>query len=144
MKTDQSSAPAPSTSGAASTATPHPEEPSSPPAREEDDLITIHDFQKVHLKIAHVVTAERIPKSAKLLKLQVDLGTERRQIVAGIGKKYSPEEMRGKTVVVVANLKPATLMGVASQGMILAAGDQDVQGLIAVETTDVQPGTTVK
>lgn len=144
MKTDQSSAPAPSTSGAASTATPHPEEPSSPPAREEDGLITIHDFQKVHLKIAQVVTAERVPKSAKLLKLQVDLGTERRQIVAGIGKKYSPEDMRGKTVVVVANLKPATLMGVASQGMILAAGDQDVQGLIAVETTDVQPGTTVK
>ena len=144
MRTDQSAAPAPSTSGAASAATPRPEEPSSTPPQEEDGLITIHDFQKVHLKVAHVVTAERIPKSAKLLKLQVDLGTERRQIVAGIGKQYSPEDMRGKTVVVVANLKPATLMGVASQGMILAAGDQDVQGLIAVETDDVQPGTTVK
>ena len=144
MRTDQSAAPAPSTSGAASAATPRPEEPSSTPPQEEDGLITIHDFQKVHLKVAHVVTAERIPKSTKLLKLQVDLGTERRQIVAGIGKQYSPEDMRGKTVVVVANLKPATLMGVASQGMILAAGDQDVQGLIAVETDDVQPGTTVK
>lgn len=144
VRTDQSADPAPSTSGAASAATPRPEEPSSTPPQEEDGLITIHDFQKVHLKVAHVVTAERIPKSAKLLKLQVDLGTERRQIVAGIGKQYSPEDMRGKTVVVVANLKPATLMGVASQGMILAAGDQDVQGLIAVETDDVQPGTTVK
>ncbi len=144
MRTDPSAAPAPSASGAASAATPRPEEPSSTPPQEEDGLITIHDFQKVHLKVAHVVTAERIPKSAKLLKLQVDLGTERRQIVAGIGKQYSPEDMRGKTVVVVANLKPATLMGVASQGMILAAGDQDVQGLIAVETDDVQPGTTVK
>lgn len=144
MRTDPSAAPAPSTSGAASAATPRPEEHSSPPPQKEDGLITIHDFQKVHLKVAHVVTAERIPKSAKLLKLQVDLGTERRQIVAGIGKQYSPEDMRGKTVVVVANLKPATLMGVASQGMILAAGDQDVQGLIAVETDDVQPGTTVK
>ena len=144
MKTDQSAAPSPSTSGAASTATPRTEGTSSPPSQQEDGLITIHDFQKVHLTVAKVLTAERIPKSAKLLKLQVDLGTEHRQIVAGIGKKYSPDEMVGKTVVVVANLKPATLMGVASQGMILAAGDQEVQGLIAVENGDVQPGTKVK
>ena len=130
-------------SGVTSTATPRTEGPSSPPSQKEDGLITIHDFQNVHLTVGKVVTAERIPKSAKLLKLQVDLGTEQRQIVAGIGKQYSPDEMVGKTVVVVANLKPATLMGVASQGMVLAAGDQEVQGLITVEN-GVQPGTKVK
>ena len=78
------------------------------------------------------------------MKLQVDLGTEQKQIVAGIGKKYSPEDIIGKTIVVVANLKPAKLMGVESQGMVLAAGDQEVQGLVTFEDVDIQPGTKVK
>ena len=73
-----------------------------------------------------------MPKSSKLLKLQVDIGTEQRQIVAGIGKKYAPEELVGKTIVVVANLKPAKLMGIESQGMVLAAGDNEVLGLLCV------------
>ncbi|MER3425406.1 MAG: methionine--tRNA ligase subunit beta, partial [Nitrospiraceae bacterium] len=92
--------------------------PSPPPS----DQITIEDFQKIQLKTAKVLTAERVPRSEKLIKLQVDLGGEQRQIVAGIGKRYEPDQLIGRTIVVVANLKPAKLMGIESQGMVLAAG----------------------
>ena len=105
--------------------------------------ITIDDFMKVQLKAAKVLAAERVPKSDKLLKLQVSLGAEQRQIVAGIGKKYEPEALVGKTIVIVANLKPAKLMGIESQGMVLAAGDSEVRGL-ATFVEDVEPGTKVK
>ncbi|MBC8124504.1 MAG: methionine--tRNA ligase [Candidatus Kapabacteria bacterium] len=102
-----------------------------------DDMITIDDFAKVKLRTAVVVEAERVPKSEKLLKLQVDIGTERRQILAGIAKHYTPEEMIGKTIVVVANLKPAKLMGMESQGMVLAA--TNAEGVLTL----VVPGDTV-
>lgn len=105
--------------------------------------ITIDEFMKIQLKTAKVLTAERVPKSEKLLKLQVSLGSEQRQIVAGIGKKYEPEALVGKTIVIVANLKPAKLMGIESQGMVLAAGDSEVRGL-ATFIEDVEPGTKVK
>jgi len=105
--------------------------------------ITIEDFRKVQLKAAKVLSAERVPKSEKLLKLQVDLGGEQLQIVAGIGNKYEPESLIGRRVVVVANLKPAKLMGVESQGMVLAAGDKEVVGLVTI-LEDVEPGTKVK
>ncbi len=106
--------------------------------------ITIEEFQRVQLRVARVLTAERIPHSEKLLKLRVDLGTEQRQIVAGIGKKYEPESLIGQRVVIVANLKPAKLMGIESQGMVLAAGDQEVGGLVTIREEDVGPGTKVK
>ena len=101
--------------------------------------------QKIQLKTAKVLTAERVPKSEKLLKLQVSLGegTEPRQIVAGIGKKYAPEALIGKTIIIVANLKPAKLMGIESQGMVLAAGDSEVRGLVTI-LEEVDPGTKVK
>lgn len=105
--------------------------------------ITIDEFMKIQLKTAKVISAERVPKSEKLLKLQVSLGTEQRQIVAGIGKKYEPESLVGKTIVIVANLKPAKLMGIESQGMVLAAGDSEVRGLATI-LEDVEPGTKVK
>ena len=107
--------------------------------------ITIDEFMKIQLKTAKVLTAERVPKSEKLLKLQVSLGegTEQRQIVAGIGKKYEPEALIGKTIIIVANLKPAKLMGIESQGMVLAAGDSEVRGLVTL-LEDVEPGTKVK
>ncbi|OAI49696.1 methionine--tRNA ligase [Nitrospira sp. SCGC AG-212-E16] len=107
--------------------------------------ITIDEFMKIQLKTAKVLTAERVPKSEKLLKLQVSLGegTEQRQIVAGIGKKYEPEALIGKTIIIVANLKPAKLMGIESQGMILAAGDSEVRGLATI-LEEVDPGTKVK
>ena len=107
--------------------------------------ITIDEFMKIQLKTAKVLTAERVPKSEKLLKLQVSLGegTEPRQIVAGIGKKYEPEALIGKTIIIVANLKPAKLMGIESQGMVLAAGDSEVRGLATI-LEEVDPGTKVK
>ena len=107
--------------------------------------ITIDEFMKIQLKTAKVLAAERVPKSEKLLKLQVSLGegTEQRQIVAGIGKKYEPESLIGKTIIIVANLKPAKLMGIESQGMVLAAGDSEVRGLATI-LEEVDPGTKVK
>jgi methionyl-tRNA synthetase len=105
--------------------------------------ITIDEFMKIQLKTAKVITAERVPKSEKLLKLQVSIGAEQRQIVAGIGKKYEPESLVGKTIVIVANLKPAKLMGIESQGMVLAAGDSEVRGLATI-LEEVDPGTKVK
>ena len=113
------------------------------PAPPAPPQITIDEFMKIQLKTAKVLSAERVPKSEKLIKLQVSLGTEQRQIVAGIGKKYEPDALIGKTIVIVANLKPAKLMGIESQGMVLAAGDTDVQGLLTIQE-EVDSGTKVK
>jgi methionyl-tRNA synthetase len=118
-------------------------QPAMAPATAVPSQITIDEFQKIQLKTAKVLSAERVPKSEKLLKLQVTLGTEQRQIVAGIGKRYEPEALIGKTIVIVANLKPAKLMGIESQGMVLAAGDSEVRGLVTF-LEDVEPGTKVK
>ena len=121
----------------AASATPAATAPAAPPQ------ITIDEFMKIQLKTAKIISAERVPKSEKLLKLQVSLGNEQRQIVAGIGKKYEPESLVGKTIVIVANLKPAKLMGIESQGMVLAAGDSEVRGLATI-LEEVDPGTKVK
>ena len=128
---------------AASAAPPSPAPAVTPSAAAQPAQISMDDFMKIQLKAAKVLAAERVPKSEKLLKLQVSLGAEQRQIVAGIGKKYEPEALVGKTIVIVANLKPAKLMGIESQGMVLAAGDSDVRGL-ATFVEDVDPGTKVK
>src|SRR2546426_8047743 len=95
------------------------------------------------LRVGLVIAAERVPKSTRLLKLQVDIGTERRQVVAGIGTKYAPEDLVGKRVVIVTNLKPAKLMGVESQGMVLAAGEEEVTALLTT-MDDVPPGSKIK
>ncbi len=89
--------------------------------------IGIDDFMGVELRTAEVVACERVPKAKKLLKLQLDLGYEKRQVVSGIAKWYAPEDLVGKKVIVVANLKPATLCGVESRGMILASGEDEVR-----------------
>lgn len=117
--------------------------PAAAPAPVSPPQISIDDFMKVQLKAAKILSAERVPKSEKLIKLQVSLGAEQRQIVAGIGKKYEPDALVGKTIVIVANLKPAKLMGIESQGMVLAAGDTDVRGLLTIQE-EVDPGTKVK
>ena len=87
--------------------------------------IAIDDFAKVELRCAEVLSCEPIPKAKKLLKLQLDLGYEKRQVASGIAKFYKPEELIGKKVVLVANLKPAVLCGVESCGMILASSDKE-------------------
>ena len=123
-------------------ATPQTSAPAAPTVPPQAQ-ITIDEFMKIQLRTAKVLSAERVPKSEKLLKLQVSIGSEQRQIVAGIGKKYEPEALVGKTIIVVANLKPAKLMGIESQGMVLAAGDSEVHGLATI-LEEVDPGTKVK
>ena len=99
-----------------------PSLPAEPPAAPAQDLrVGIEEFLKLDLRAARVLAAERVPKSRKLLKLEVDLGDERRTLVAGIAEAYEPEALVGRVVAVVANLKPAIVMGVESNGMILAA-----------------------
>ncbi|OGN13090.1 MAG: methionine--tRNA ligase subunit beta [Candidatus Yanofskybacteria bacterium RIFCSPHIGHO2_02_FULL_43_22] len=93
-------------------------------------MITIDDFKKVELKVAKVISAERVKGSDKLLKLEVDLGLEKRHIIAGIGKAYNPEDLIGKEIVIVANLEPRSLMGLESQGMVLAANAESGPVLI--------------
>ncbi|ADA67751.1 methionyl-tRNA synthetase [Thermotoga petrophila RKU-10] len=108
----------------------------------EQNVITIDDFSKVDLRIAKVLEAEKVPNSRKLLRLIIDLGTEKRQIVAGIAEHYKPEELVGKLIVVVANLKPAKLMGIESQGMLLAAKSGDTLRLLTVNG-EIAPGAKV-
>lgn len=102
-------------------------------AAEADGLITIDEFAKVKMVVAEVVEAERVENSEKLLKLQLNIGKETKQVVSGIAKYYSPEDMVGKKVVFVANLKPAVLCGVESQGMILAATKGKKLSLLTIE-----------
>ena len=102
---------------------------------ENQDKIKFDDFLKLDLRVAKIIFCERVPKSKKLLRLEVDMGTEIRQLVAGLAPYYLPEEMVGKRVVIVANLEPAKLMGIESNGMVLAAtgkGDDAVPVLLSV------------
>jgi methionyl-tRNA synthetase len=108
-----------------------------------ENVITIQDFIKVQLKIGKVMAAERVKKSDKLIKLQVDTG-EMRQIVAGIGKAYSPEDLVGRKIVVVTNLQPAKLMGVESNGMLLAATGADGVPVVLTPEKDVEQGSKIK
>lgn len=88
-------------------------------------MATLADFQQIDLRVAKVLAAERHPNADRLLVLNIDLGSEQRQIVAGIRASYEPEALVGKLIVVVANLEPAVLRGVESQGMLLATRDGD-------------------
>lgn len=114
-------------------------------------MITIDDFKKVELKVAKVIAAERVAGSDKLLKLDVDLGpstssgqvSEKRQIIAGIGKAYNPEDLINKQIIVVANLEPRSLMGFESQGMVLAANDESGPVLL-IPDKEVAPGTDIR
>ncbi|MDQ3069263.1 MAG: methionine--tRNA ligase subunit beta, partial [Acidobacteriota bacterium] len=98
-----------------------PPAPAAPPATPR---ITIDDFMKVDLRVAKVLTAERVPKSKKLVKLTLDLGYEQRTLAAGIAEAYEPEALVGRHVVIVANLEPRAIMGIESNGMVLAASPE--------------------
>jgi methionyl-tRNA synthetase len=117
-----------------------------PPATAAADKagITIDDFGKIELRVGKVLTAQAVPKAKKLLHLSVDLGeAQPRSIVAGIAEAFAPDTLVGKQVIVVANLAPATIRGIRSEGMILAAGDETILGLSALDR-DVPPGTRVR
>ncbi len=88
------------------------------------DMINIDDFKKVELKVAKILEAERVEGSEKLIKLQLELGDEKRQVLGGIGKYYTPEELVGRQIIIVANLEPRQMMGLESNGMLLAASDE--------------------
>lgn len=110
----------------------------------EEELLGIDDFRKIQLRTAKVIAAERVPKSDKLLKLRVEIAGKERQILAGIAKFYTPEEMTGKTVVVAANLKPAKLMGLESQGMLLAANDDEGNLALVTLEREMPSGSEVR
>ena len=118
-----------------------PKAPEKDPEPEHEAMIGIDGFSAVELRAARVLSAEKIPKAKKLLKLQVDLGYETRQVVSGIAKFYAPEDLVGRMVVIVANLAPATLCGVESRGMLLASGEEDVR--VVFLDSDVRPGERI-
>lgn len=110
---------------------------------EEDHLISIDDFQNLDLRVATIIEAEKIPRADKLLKLRVDLGDEKRQVVAGIAEHYAPDHLIGKQVIVVVNLQPAKIRGIESQGMVLAAaGEEDL--VLGTFEKHVPAGTRVR
>ncbi|MGB0639403.1 MAG: methionine--tRNA ligase subunit beta, partial [Myxococcota bacterium] len=111
---------------------------------EENEYIEFEDFMKVKLLAGRIVEAQKHPNADRLLHFQVDVGEERpRSICAGIANKYAPEDMVGKQVVIVANLKPRKLRGVMSEGMMLAAGDAEIEGLVTFDQ-EIVPGGTVR
>jgi methionyl-tRNA synthetase len=118
--------------------------PSGSQASELSSRISIEDFMKVELRVAKVLTAERVPKSNRLLKLGVDVGTEQRTVVAGIAEAYEPEALVGRTVVIVFNLKPAKLMGVESNGMVLAGSPEGGKPTLVGFENPPAPGTRVR
>ena len=110
----------------------------------EDGRLSIDEFMKVELRVAKVLEAEAVPKSKKLLKLRIDVGTEQRTIVAGIAEAYQPEQLVGRTIVIVANLKPAKLMGIESNGMVLAASVEGGAPTLLSVDPSMPPGTRVR
>lgn len=109
------------------------------------DTISIDQFRALDLRVAKIVSAERVEGTDRLLKLGLDLGNEQRTIVSGIANFRTPEELVGRSIVIVANLEPAKIRGVQSQGMLLAAGGHAEGEPFALLSPDIQvpPGTTV-
>jgi methionyl-tRNA synthetase len=125
---------------------PTPNQPvaASQPAQPAGNLIVFDDFAKVQLRVGKVLEAIEHPKADKLLLLKVDLGTEERQIVAGIRGYYQPQDLLGKNVVVVTNLQPRMMRGFESQGMVLAASSDSRDKVIVVTVDgDIAPGSKV-
>jgi methionyl-tRNA synthetase len=141
--------PAPAATPAQPSASPSPESrvpsPASQAAPSPDQKITIEDFAKVEMRVGEVVSAERIPKADKLLKLQVDIGTEVRQVLAGIAQYYEPEKLVGMKVVVVTNLQPRKMRGLESNGMIVAASvGEEGKPVLATFTEEVPKGSKLR
>ncbi len=110
----------------------------------EMEMVTYEEFRKMELRVAKVLNAERVPKTDKLLKLEIDLGTEKRTMVAGVAETYAPEDLIGRKFIVIINLKPAKIRGIESQAMLLAASDGDIKAVIPFFDGDIPPGALVK
>jgi methionyl-tRNA synthetase len=127
--------------------------PLSPPAarpeptkegKEAMDIITYEEFKRMDLRVAHILAAEPVPGATKILKLLIDIGTEKRQMVAGIAETYTPAELVGRKLIVIVNLKPAVIRGIESQAMLLAAITPDNKALIPFFDRDIEAGAIVK
>lgn len=124
--------------------TPSPLPAAGPGPTAADTRLSIDEFMKIDLRVAKVLAAERVPNSKKLMKLSVDLGTETRTIVAGIAEAYEADALIGRTIVIVANLKPAKLMGIESNGMVLAASDAEGKPTLIGFDQPPAPGSKIK
>jgi methionyl-tRNA synthetase len=118
--------------------------PAAAPAAAADGRISIDDFLKIDLRVAKVLAAEKVPNSKKLMKLSIDVGTEQRTLVAGIAEAYEAEQLVGKTVGIVFNLKPAKLMGIESNGMILAASPEGGKPVLVAFDGEIAPGSRIR
>jgi len=145
---DQPNAAAPASAPAATTtqpaAAPATPAPAAPAAAPTDNRISIEDFMKIDLRVAKVLAAERVPNSKKLMKLSIDVGSEQRTLVAGIAEAYEAEQLVGRTIGVVFNLKPAKLMGIESNGMILAASAEGGKPVLVAFEGEIAPGSRIK
>ena len=135
---------APAQTSPAANAAPAPQAPAAPQPPAEPQQIAIGDFAKVELRVAQILVAERIPKADKLLRLEVDLGYEKRQILAGIAQYYEPEKLIGRKIVIVANLAPRKMRGLESNGMLLAASLPDGAPVLAGFLEEVPLGARLK
>ena len=135
---------APAAGAPAPTAAPAAVPSSAPSAAPVAELISYEDFMKIDLRVAKVLEAERVPKSKKLLKLLVDTGADQRTIVAGIAEAYEPESLVGRTIAIVFNLKPAKLMGIESNGMVLAGSAEGGKPLLVAFEEPLPPGSRVR
>jgi methionyl-tRNA synthetase len=106
-------------------------------------MINYKTFRQVELRVAKAIEAERVEGSEKLLKLKIDLGSETRQIIAGVGDKYEPESLIGKNIIIVVNLEPKNLMGLESQGMLLAASNENEGPVLLTIMDDIAPGSGI-
>lgn len=139
---EESKPPAPPTLAAQSPAKAEPA--TTTPAAVDGGKITIDDFAKIELRVGVVKVAERVPKADKLLRLEIDIGTEVRQVLAGIADAYAPETLVGRKVVIVANLAPRKLRGLESNGMIVAASLEGGKPVLASFLEDVPVGARLK
>ena len=119
--------------------------PRNPAPHDASPHITIEDFAKIELRVAQIVVAERIPKADKLLRLEVDLGYEKRQILSGIAEWYTPENLLGRRIVVITNLAPRKMRGLESHGMLLAASAEGGKPHLAtIDSPDLPLGSRLK